>query len=459
VRSFAKLCVQFLSGLDALLLAYVLTIAWPLEFERPFPNFLFVLLIVPFWSTLYSYFGLYESHRLEGLLGLTRKVASAQLTGLFVLSLSKWLLRLPVSNESLVRFSGLTAIAVIVPRYLLYVLLQSLRRRGYDQRNVCVIGSWETAGKLAESFAQTPAWGLRVALVGVGPVSSREFFAYTSRERRPGKLEEVLRNEVIDEVFASVDAEELPKEEPTFELCRRYGLERRILLQLPSDKGHGARLEYLPGGVTLAVTGIGRPEGAIVFKRALDLVGAVFLLLLLSPVLLVLAALVKLSSPGPVFFRQERVGLHGRRFTMYKFRTMIDGAESLVHTISHRSITKGPVFKASDDWRMTDIGRVLRRFSLDELPQLFNVVKADMSLVGPRPLPVSESRAIEGEHRRRFSMRPGLTCLWQVNGRSNVEYHRWMKYDLEYIDNWSLWLDTKLLLRTIPAVMSGKGAY
>ncbi len=144
---------------------------------------------------------------------------------------------------------------------------------------------------------------------------------------------------------------------------------------------------------------------------------------------------------------------------MYKFRTMINGAESLVHTVSHRSMTQGPVFKTPQDWRVTNIGRLLRRFSLDEVPQLLNVIKGDMSLVGPRPLPVHESDAIEGEHRRRFSMRPGLTCVWQVSGRSDVNYERWMRYDLEYVDNWSLWLDAKLLLRTIPVVITGKGAY
>src|SRR5262249_39934415 len=156
-------------------------------------------------------------------------------------------------------------------------------------------------------------------------VSSREFFTYASREFRPGTLEEVLRSEVIDEMFVAVDAEELPKEEPTFGLCREYGLEQRILLHLPADTGKGTRLEHLPGGITLAVAGNSRAEAAILLKRALDLAGAVLLLLLFSPVLLVVAALVKLSSPGPVFFRQERVGLNGRRFIIYKFRTMIDG--------------------------------------------------------------------------------------------------------------------------------------
>jgi lipopolysaccharide/colanic/teichoic acid biosynthesis glycosyltransferase len=175
--------------------------------------------------------------------------------------------------------------------------------------------------------------------------------------------------------------------------------------------------------------------------------------------MLLVALLVKLSSPGPVLFRQRRVGFHGRPFTLLKFRTMMDGAESLAHSLAARNITGGPVFKDRGDWRVTRIGRVLRRFSLDEVPQLLNVLRGEMSLVGPRPLPVHESDAISGAHRRRFTMRPGITCLWQVNGRSDVSYDGWMRYDLQYVDNWSIGLDARLLVRTIPAVLSGRGAY
>jgi lipopolysaccharide/colanic/teichoic acid biosynthesis glycosyltransferase len=142
-----------------------------------------------------------------------------------------------------------------------------------------------------------------------------------------------------------------------------------------------------------------------------------------------------------------------------KFRTMVVGAESMLHLVAHRNITGGPIFKDAKDLRVTDIGRILRRFSLDELPQLFNVLKGDMSLVGPRPLPVHESRAIEGTYRRRFNMRPGITCHWQVQGRNEIGFVQWMELDVKYVDNWSLREDVKLLLLTIPAVFSGRGAY
>ncbi|MDE3164692.1 MAG: sugar transferase, partial [Acidobacteriota bacterium] len=199
-------------------------------------------------------------------------------------------------------------------------------------------------------------------------------------------------------------------------------------------------------------------ESAMAIKRLFDLAVASALLILCAPLMAAIALLVKLSSPGPVFFTQVRSGMNGRRFRMIKFRTMVDGAESLIRH-SHNSITRGPVFKDPNDYRITPLGRYLRRLSLDELPQLFNVLKGDMSMVGPRPLPVHEADSITGENRRRFSVPPGITCVWQVNGRSNVSYETWMTYDLQYVDKWSIWADTRLLFQTVPAVLLRRGAY
>jgi len=195
-------------------------------------------------------------------------------------------------------------------------------------------------------------------------------------------------------------------------------------------------------------------------KQLLDLTGSAALVLLLSPLLLLLALLVKWTSPGPVLFRQKRAGLNGRSFTMLKFRTMVSNAEQLKQELEALNEMSGPVFKVTNDPRITPIGRFLRKYSLDELPQLFNVLAGDMSLVGPRPLPVDEvARFDDMAHRRRLSVRPGLTCLWQVSGRNDVkDFAEWVRLDLEYIDNWSLWLDLRILLKTIPAVFSGSGA-
>jgi lipopolysaccharide/colanic/teichoic acid biosynthesis glycosyltransferase len=195
-------------------------------------------------------------------------------------------------------------------------------------------------------------------------------------------------------------------------------------------------------------------------KRAMDLVGGAVGLTMLAPVMIVIAIAIKLSGgPGPVIFSQQRFGLNKRRFSMYKFRTMVIGAEALQAGLETRNEASGPVFKIRDDPRVTPLGRFLRRMSLDELPQLFNVVRGDMSLVGPRPLPVRDVHKFsESWLMRRFSVPPGVTGLWQISGRSDLEFDRWVMLDLEYIDGWSLGLDLQILAKTVPAVLWGRGA-
>ena len=198
----------------------------------------------------------------------------------------------------------------------------------------------------------------------------------------------------------------------------------------------------------------------LIVKHALDFGGALIGLVLVSPVLVVTALIIKWTSPGPVLFRQLRSGLNGAPFTIYKFRTMVTNAEQLKHELEAMNEMSGPVFKVTKDPRITGVGKWLRRFSLDELPQLFNVLRGEMSLVGPRPLPVDEVRRFNDHaHRRRLSVKPGITCLWQISGRNEIkEFKDWVRLDLEYIDNWSLWLDTKILVRTLPAVFRATGA-
>jgi exopolysaccharide biosynthesis polyprenyl glycosylphosphotransferase len=195
-------------------------------------------------------------------------------------------------------------------------------------------------------------------------------------------------------------------------------------------------------------------------KRPFDFVGAAVVLVLGSWFFAIVAILIKLTSPGPVFFRQQRSGLNGRPFTIYKFRTMAVDAEQRKHELAALNEMRGPVFKVTNDPRVTPIGKILRRYSIDEFPQFFNVLRGEMSLVGPRPLPVDEVKRFDDfAHRRRLSVKPGLTCLWQISGRNNVvDFKDWVRLDLEYIDNWSLWLDMKILCRTVPAVLAGVGA-
>jgi exopolysaccharide biosynthesis polyprenyl glycosylphosphotransferase len=198
----------------------------------------------------------------------------------------------------------------------------------------------------------------------------------------------------------------------------------------------------------------------IMAKQIIDVVGASVALLAALPILLIIALAVKLTSPGPVFFRQERSGLNGSPFTLYKFRTMVTNAEQLQHELAAMNEMSGPVFKVTDDPRITKLGKFLRKYSLDELPQLINVARGEMSLVGPRPLPVNEVKRFNDlAHRRRLSVKPGLTCIWQIKGRNKIsDFKDWVRLDLEYIDSWTLWLDFKILLLTVPAVLRGTGA-
>jgi exopolysaccharide biosynthesis polyprenyl glycosylphosphotransferase len=194
-------------------------------------------------------------------------------------------------------------------------------------------------------------------------------------------------------------------------------------------------------------------------KRVLDVCVSLVLLIVLAPVLFITALLIRLMSPGPIFFGQKRVGLNKRQFVMYKFRTMIPNAEKAQEQLLALNEMTGPVFKIKNDPRVTPIGRFLRKTSLDELPQLWNVLTGDMSLVGPRAMSVRDYQFFsEDWQRRRFSVRPGITCLWQVNGRNSIPFEQWMQLDMQYIDKWSLWLDLKILARTIPAVLKGSGA-
>jgi len=221
--------------------------------------------------------------------------------------------------------------------------------------------------------------------------------------------------------------------------------------QLPANIAQGSI--SAPAGLHAA----GR--GKLLTKRLIDLVLAMLALIVAAPIMLVVAAAVKLSSPGPVFFVQRRVGRGGRPFSMLKFRSMRDGAHLARHEQLHLDFSDGPVFKAKDDPRVTRIGRFIRRLSLDELPQLFNVARGQMSLVGPRPCLPEEFLTYTDRERQRISVKPGLTCTWQVNGRSDLDFGTWIEMDLAYISTWSLLLDLKLLLRTVPAVLSRRGAY
>ena len=271
------------------------------------------------------------------------------------------------------------------------------------------------------------------------------------------QLSPILDRRVVDEVFFSVPLENLPDALPYVRLCEEIGVTAQV--QAESIACHGIpQVLDLHGMPLLAYAPVRHSPELLGIKRALDLLLAIIGIVLTGPIMLICAVLIKSTSPGPVLFRQRRSGLRGREFGMIKFRTMLPDAEQRQADLAEMNESTGPVFKMRDDPRVTWIGRRLRRWSLDELPQLFNVLKGEMSIVGPRPPLPSEVLEYDRWQRRRLSMRPGLTCIWQIKGRHRIGFAEWMQLDLFYIDHWSLRLDFLILCRTISTVLSGSGA-
>jgi exopolysaccharide biosynthesis polyprenyl glycosylphosphotransferase len=274
------------------------------------------------------------------------------------------------------------------------------------------------------------------------------------------ELPEFLRRNVVDEVVLYLPLRSnYERASKVAELCEQNGILIRFDGDIFSLKKAHSTAEEFAGQPYLTASTAARDWWPLTIKRTLDILFSIILLILFSPVFLLAAMLVYSTSEGPVLYLQERVGLNKRRFRMYKFRTMVRNAEKLIDRLESLNEVSGPVFKIKNDPRITRVGKVLRRTSVDELPQLLNVLKGEMSLVGPRPLPVRDYEGFnEDWQRRRFSVRPGITCLWQIAGRNSIPFDQWMRLDLQYVDEWSLWLDFKILARTIPAVLKGVGA-
>ena len=275
------------------------------------------------------------------------------------------------------------------------------------------------------------------------------------------QLDVVVANHAVDEVLVALPIDRHgPLVHSIVLRCEEQGITVRLQTEISKLRTARSYLDDLEGLPVLTIQS-GPQEGwQLLLKRWIDIIVSGILLIILSPLFLLVALLIKRDSPGPVFFAQNRVGLNKRRFKILKFRTMREGSEQQQDTLEHLNEAEGPVFKIKNDPRITPLGLFLRRFSIDELPQLINVLKGDMSLVGPRPLPERDVNRINKQwHKRRFSIKPGITCLWQVNGRSTIGFNEWVRMDLDYIDKWSLGLDFKILIMTIPAVFRGPGAY
>jgi exopolysaccharide biosynthesis polyprenyl glycosylphosphotransferase len=274
------------------------------------------------------------------------------------------------------------------------------------------------------------------------------------------QLIELLHEHSASSVLVSAKHTSFERVENVIRVCETEGVEAWLVADFFATQIARASFDELFGRPLMVFRSTPETSWQMLFKQLLDFGGALVTLAVFGVPMAVIAILIKLTSPGPVMFRQQRSGLNGTPFSIFKFRTMTTNAEQFKHELAAMNEMSGPVFKVTNDPRITPIGRWLRKFSLDELPQLFNVLRGEMSLVGPRPLPVDEVRRFNDlAHRRRLSVKPGLTCLWQISGRNKItDFKDWVRLDLQYIDNWSIWLDLSILMRTIPVVLLGTGA-
>ncbi len=335
-------------------------------------------------------------------------------------------------------------------------VVRAARRRGYNTRSFAVVGTGSLARTMRRRLLARPEMGFTFAGFVVDDAA---------QPGPPGAvlghlqdLAAVLEQRLIDLVVFAVSRERLHGMSEAVSICQEQGVAVKIGLDLFPEHATRLTVEDLEGLPVLSYASTPQAVLPLVAKRAFDVAASALALAVLSPLLMLVALAVRLDSPGPVLFRQRRVGLNGRQFTLYKFRSMRVGAEAERARLAALNEMDGPVFKLREDPRVTRVGRPLRRTSLDELPQLWNVLRGEMSLVGPRPPLPDEVCRYERWQRRRLSVKPGLTCTWQVSGRSEVDFRRWMELDLAYIDGWSLWADILIVLRTIPAVILGRGA-
>ncbi len=329
------------------------------------------------------------------------------------------------------------------------------RLSGRDLRHVAVIGYPRRVGIFSDTVAAVPEAGLTVAARWSVPLGDRE----AGKNAIEG-LYQLVHDTVVDTVVLALPmADDVMMQ--AIRLARSEGKEVRMVLDEVGALAHRSRLYDFYGNSVLVVdSSRAHQTSRKLVKRAVDILGALLGIVITSPVMLAIVLAMKWDEPkAPIFFIQRRVGLNGRQFSCYKFRTMVPNAEELKDQYAHLNIMSGPVFKIENDPRVTKVGKILRKASLDELPQLFNVLLGQMSLVGPRPALPSEVRQYGEDYRRRLSVRPGITCLWQISGRNDIDFQEWMKLDMEYIESWSLLLDLKIMAKTIPAVLQQRGAH
>jgi exopolysaccharide biosynthesis polyprenyl glycosylphosphotransferase len=399
-----------------------------------------------------------RSARQVGFASLAAQLLLAGSIATIVVAATAFALRAPVPPVTLLASVLAQFAAVSLFRISIFVTLRLARRRGRNFRNLLIVGSGPRARDVHRLVERHPEWGYRV----VGFIDEGD---YPVDPAIPAEsvhkfidMPNLIRDQVIDEVITACPRSVFASLGAVVAICAEAGVPVTLLSDIFGDYLPPPKVTRFDTMAALSFSPVHHSKLKLRVKRTIDFVGSSALLLISAPVIAAGALAIKLTSPGPVFFRQNRCGLNGRRFEMLKLRTMVLDAEKQQTALLDLNEMDGPVFKIKEDPRITKAGAILRRWSIDELLQLWNVLRGDMSLVGPRPPIPLEVARYETFERRRLSMRPGITCLWQVNGRNQIGFDDWVKLDVEYIDTWSLTNDFKILLRTIPTVLLGTGS-
>ncbi|NOR53963.1 MAG: exopolysaccharide biosynthesis polyprenyl glycosylphosphotransferase [Candidatus Aminicenantes bacterium] len=433
------------------------------------PNYYIVLLmIIIIWYICFDFFSLYNSYRKQTLGKILWNIIKAVSIGMLIMFLCMFILKIEdVSRIMIGIFYVLNVTLLVICKTFAYKILTYYRQKGYNFRNILIIGSRERAKDVIGAMGERLGSGYRI--IGCLETDESQLGKEVMTDIKViGTVEhlgKILLKQTVDELIFAMPLKKIQNSEEYIAFAEKMGISVRIIPDwqihklMYSPRIASIRFEQFMGLPTMALITTPPNQGELFLKSIFDYSFAIIVLILLLPLFLIISIAIKISSKGPILFKQERCGLNGRRFKIYKFRTMFTGAEALRQEMEALNESDGPAFKIKNDPRIIPyVGTFLRKTSLDELPQLINILKGEMSMVGPRPPIPDEVEKYDVWQRRRLSMKPGLTCLWQITpGRNVVSFNKWMEMDLEYIDNWSLGLDYKIFLGTAKVIFMGAG--
>ena len=461
LRKHRQMRMKVHEMLDACIFASSFLLAYTLRADPDVTNFLgldpveapllaysWVFLLIPACALILEAQGFYNRPLLCSRWTTAWRLFKGCVFSTIALTLGLFFFRLFIARFIPLWFGAISFGLIFLKEELVRLGLKSKIAREQLIRRFVLVGTDEELKRIRAEFRSQPNEGMEIAA------------EFNLSDKPVEQLVSMLHEYSVNGVILSARHTHFEQVEAVIRACELEGVEAWLVADFFRTQLSRTSFDDFFGRPVMVFRTTPEASWQSVTKEALDFIGALLLLILVSPLFLLVTILIRLTSPGPVLFRQKRAGLNGQPFTMLKFRTMVSDAEMRQHELAQMNEMEGPVFKMTNDPRVTRVGKWLRKFSLDEFPQLVNVLRGEMSLVGPRPLPVEQVKQFNDvAHRRRLSVKPGMTCLWQVSGRNEVkDFRDWVRLDLEYIDNWSLWLDFKILWRTVPIVFSGAGA-